>query len=156
MDEVTVTAPGINGKMSEFNAALGLLQLKHMGAALARRKEIDAKYRELLKDTKGLRCVGGVGEAQANYAYFPILLDDDYPISRDALYQKMSDNNIHARRYFFPLISSFPMYRGLPSARPDNLPIASTAALQVLCLPIYPAMETPTIVAIAQLIAEQK
>ncbi len=155
VDEVTVTAPGINGKMSEFNAALGLLQLKHMGAALARRKEIDAQYRDLLKGVKGLRCVQGAGEAQANYAYFPILLDDDYPISRDALYQKLSDNNIHARRYFFPLISSFPMYRGLPSARHDNLPIASAAARQVLCLPIYPTLETPQIETIARLIAAQ-
>ncbi len=155
VDEVTVTAPGINGKMSEFNAALGLLQLKHMGTALARRQEIDTKYRDLLKGIKGLRCVHGAGEAQANYAYFPILLDDDYPISRDALYQKLGDNNIHARRYFFPLISSFPMYRGLPSARPDNLPVASAAARQVLCLPIYPTLEAPQIETIVQVIAAQ-
>jgi dTDP-4-amino-4,6-dideoxygalactose transaminase len=154
VDQVTVTAPGINGKMSEFNAALGLLQLKHMDAALARRQEIDAKYRDLLKGVKGLRCVHGVGEALANYAYFPILLDDDYPISRDALYQKLGDNNIHVRRYFFPLISSFPMYRGLPSAHRDNLPVATAAAQKVLCLPIYPDIDFEVVDEVCRLIAE--
>ena len=151
-DEVTVTAPGINGKMSEFNAALGLLQLQHIDQALTRRKEIDATYRELLKGVKGLRCLQGAGETRANYAYFPILVDADYPLGRDALFEKLRDHNIFARRYFFPLISDFPMYRGLPSASRDNLPVATAAAQQVLCLPIYPALEMAQIEMIAELI----
>lgn len=140
VDEVTVVASGINGKMSELNAAFGMLQLQHIEHALARRKKIDTIYREQLKNTKGIRCLRNAGEEVANYSYFPIMVDADYPISRDGLYQKLKDQGIFARRYFYPLISDFPMYRGLPSAHRDNLPVAADAALKVLCLPIYPAL----------------
>lgn len=151
-DDVTVTSPGINGKMSEFNAALGLLQLQHIDQAIARRRAIDATYRELLSGVQGLRCLQDAGEKYANYAYFPILVDNDYPISRDALYQILRDNNIFARRYFYPLISDFPMYRGLPSAHRSTLPVATVAAQQVLCLPIYPSLTTSQIESIARLV----
>lgn len=152
--EATVVAPGINGKMSEFSAALGLLQLKHIDKAIARRKEIDATYRRLLKDVKGIFCLQEAGERVANYGYFPILVESDYSISRDELYQKFKDNGIQPRRYFYPLISDFPMYRGLPSAHRDNLPVATAAAQRVLCLPIYPALEIGQIEIITSLIAE--
>ncbi len=109
VDEVTVVAPGINGKMSEINAAFGMLQLQHIDKALARRKEIDATYRELLDGVKGIRYVQDAREKVANHAYFPILVEADYSISRDDLYQKLKDNGIHPRRYFYPLISDFPM-----------------------------------------------
>lgn len=140
VDEVTVVAPGINGKMSEINAAFGMLQLNHIDTALARRKEIDATYREQLKDVKGIRCLQDAGEEVANYSYFPILVEADYPLSRDDLYQKLKDHGIFGRRYFYPLITDFPMYRGLPSAHRDNLPVATAAAQKVICLPIYPAL----------------
>ena len=140
VDEVTVVAPGINGKMSEFNAALGLLQLKHIDSALARRKQIAETYREQLTSVKGIHCLGDAGETQSNHAYFPILVHPEYPLSRDALYQKLKEHGIHARRYFYPLISDFPMYRGMPSAQRGNLPVAAAAAATVLCLPIYPAL----------------
>jgi dTDP-4-amino-4,6-dideoxygalactose transaminase len=142
VDEVSVVAPGINGKMSELNAAFGLLQLKHVDAALERRREIDQRYRAGLKDVKGITCLNGEEDATTNHSYFPTLISSDYPINRDALYQKLKDQNIYARRYFYPLISDFPMYRSLPSARSGNLPTASRAAAQVLCLPIYPALKT--------------
>jgi dTDP-4-amino-4,6-dideoxygalactose transaminase len=153
VDEVTVVAPGINGKMSEINAAFGMLQLQHIDQALARRKEIDAIYRAQIKNVKGIRCLQDAGEKVANYSYFPILVEADYPMSRDALYQKLRDNNIYARRYFYPLISDFPMYRGLPSAHRDNLPVATSAALKVLCLPIYPNLQHEEQERIAALIA---
>jgi dTDP-4-amino-4,6-dideoxygalactose transaminase len=137
-DEVTVVAPGINGKMSEFNSALGLLQLKHIDFALDRRRQVDARYRDRLAGVKGLECLGDSGESVQNYAYFPILIGDDYPISRDALYEKLREHGIFARRYFYPLISSFPMYRGLTSAQQGNLPVATNAASRILCLPIFP------------------
>ena len=140
VDEVTVVAPGINGKMSELNAAFGLLQLKHVDAALAQRKEIDASYRTGLKGVKGIVCLNGGEQATTNHSYFPILVQPDYPMSRDALYQKLKDHNIFARRYFYPLISDFPMYRSMPSAERHNLPVATVAAAQVMCLPIYPAL----------------
>jgi dTDP-4-amino-4,6-dideoxygalactose transaminase len=153
--EVTVVAPGINGKMSEFNAALGLLQLKYFKHALERRKEVDDVYREHLKVVKGIRCLQTMGGKFSNYAYFPILVESDYSLSRDELYYLLKGENIHPRRYFYPLISEFPTYRGLSSAHPDNLPIAEDAAQKVLCLPIYPELEISQINTIIQLIANQ-
>ena len=153
--EVNVVAPGINGKMSEFNAALGLLQLKHMAHAIARRKAIDAAYSERLKGVKGIRCLNKACADVGNYAYFPILVEASYPLSRDELYQKLKDINIHPRRYFYPLISDFPMYRGLPSAHRENLPVATQAAQQILCLPIYPDLDMLVIDEVTRLIAAQ-
>jgi nucleotide sugar dehydrogenase len=135
----------INGKMSELNAAFGLLQLKHVDAALARRKEIDLAYREGLNEVKGIVCLNGDAHDATNHSYFPILVQHDYPLSRDALYQKLKDHKIYARRYFYPLISEFPMYRSMLSAQRDNLPVATLAASQVLCLPIYPALDNASI-----------
>jgi dTDP-4-amino-4,6-dideoxy-D-glucose transaminase len=138
VDEVSVVAAGLNGKMSELNAALGLLQLKHIERTLEQRRDIDAKYRVLLGDIKGIRCLEPSGETVTNCGYFPILVEPEYRLSRDRLQAILADHNIFSRRYFFPLISEFPMYRDLGSARASNLPIANDAASKVLCLPIYP------------------
>lgn len=140
VNEVTVVATGINGKMSEFNAALGLLQLKYVEQSIARRRQIDALYRRRLERVKGLHCLRNADNTVPNYAYFPVLVRPEYHLSREALFAKLRDNGVFARRYFYPLISEFPMYRGLPSATRSNLPVASKAADEVLCLPIYPAL----------------
>lgn len=140
VDEVTVIAPGINGKMSEVNAAFGLLQLKHIDSARLCRKELDSAYRSRLEGIPGLRCLRFVDPPRANHSYFPILVDDSYPIDREALHAKLLSHGIHARRYFYPLISDFPMYQGLPSSASENLPVATRVAQQVLCLPLYAAM----------------
>jgi dTDP-4-amino-4,6-dideoxygalactose transaminase len=153
VDELTVVAPGINGKMSEVNAAFGMLQLQSVDRAIARRKEIDEMYRTLLADVKGIRCLQDAGETVGNYSYFPVLVEDDYPLSRDGLYQKLKDVGIYARRYFYPLITDFPMYRGLPSAGRENLPVATQAAQRVLCLPIYPNLGNDDVKRVAQLVA---
>lgn len=155
VNEVTVVAPGINGKMSEVNAALGLLQLEYIAAAIARRKEIDAAYRERLRDVKGLRYLCYADQYSPNYAYFPVLVESDYPVSRDALYQELKDKNIHPRRYFYPLISDFPMYRGSSSAHRDNLPVATRIAEQVLCLPMYPALRESDLNRIVRVVARR-
>jgi dTDP-4-amino-4,6-dideoxy-D-glucose transaminase len=152
VDETIVVAPGINGKMNEFSAALGLLQLKRVDAALRRRRAIDSRYREGLAGVAGIHCLEAAGETAANYAYFPILVRPGYPLTREALYEKLRDNGIHARRYFYPLISDFPMYRGLPSAAQSNLPVASKAASEVLCLPIYPALSDEQVDAVVELL----
>jgi len=151
--EVTVVAPGINGKMNEFSAALGLLQLKYIDQAIARRKEIDEAYRERLIDVKGIRLLQHSSSTVSNYAYFPILVEDDFPVVRDELYRMLKEKGIHPRRYFYPLISDFPMYRGLPSAHKDNLPVAAETAQRVLCLPIYPDLELSFIDEITGIIA---
>jgi len=153
VDEVTVVAAGINGKMSEINAAFGLLQLKGIDGARQKRKAIDAHYRQQLASIGGITCLEqGEGEA-ANHAYFPILVGPGYPLSRDALFQRLRDQEIYARRYFYPLISDFPMYRGMPSAAHANLPVARLASSQVICLPIYPDLEMATVDAIIAMIA---
>lgn len=141
VDETTVVAPGINGKMSELNAAFGLLQLKYVGQAFTRRKEIDKLYRKKLNGVVGVRCLNDDAPEDTNHSYFPVLIEQNYPITRDALYEKLKAENIYSRRYFFPLISEFPMYRDLTSSRYDNLPIATAASKKVLCLPIYPALQ---------------
>jgi dTDP-4-amino-4,6-dideoxygalactose transaminase len=137
-DEVTVMAPGINGKMNEVQAAFGVLQLKHIDYAIERRKAVDRRYREFLRDVSGVAVLSEPADTVRNYAYFPILVGAEYSISRDELYQRLRDAGIHARRYFYPLISDMPMYRGLPSAAPSNLPNAKEVAEHILCLPIYP------------------
>jgi dTDP-4-amino-4,6-dideoxygalactose transaminase len=154
VDELTVVAPGINGKMSEINSAFGLLQLQHIDRALARRQEIDAQYQRELAPIAGITCVRGRSEVAHNHAYFPILVEDDFALARDELYDALKSHDIHPRRYFHPLISEFPMYRGLPSAAPDNLPVATSAARRILCLPIYPELASEDVHRIADLIRQ--
>jgi dTDP-4-amino-4,6-dideoxygalactose transaminase len=155
VDEVTVVAPGINGKMSEINAAFGLLQLKGIDAALQQRQAVDARYRAGLAAVTGIDCLPDAREQVANYAYFPILVRSEYSLSRDALFQKLRDCGVYARRYFYPLISDFPMYRGFPSAAQSNLPVASKAASEVICLPIYPTLTSEQIDFVLRIIAGQ-
>ncbi len=147
-DEVTVVAPGINGKMSEINAAFGLLQLKGVDAAIARRREIDLLYRERLQGVAGIRPL----QSTFNASYFPLLVEVDFPLSRDELYARFRERDIFVRRYFFPLVSDFPMYRGLLSAQRENLPVASAAAERVLCLPIYPELRDEDVARVVDLI----
>ena len=139
-DEVTITATGINGKMNEFQAALGLLQLKHLHAAVDARRRIAQIYLRELREVPGISCFATGLDVAPNYSYFPILVGPAYPLSRDGLYEKLREHGIFSRRYFFPLISNMPMYRGLPSADPANLPTATRIAEQILCLPIYPEL----------------
>ena len=138
--ETTVVQTGINGKMHEFNAAVGLLQLKHIDTAIAQRKGIDAAYREGLKDILGIRCHTPPDSLRSNYSYFPIFVEDDYPLTRDQLYDKLKAKGINGRRYFYPLITEFPMYRDREYAAPVDLPVAKDAAERVICLPIYSSL----------------
>jgi dTDP-4-amino-4,6-dideoxygalactose transaminase len=153
VDETTVVAPGINGKMNEFQSALGLLQLQHVDGSIAERAHIDALYREALRNVHGIQVPALPRSLRHNYSYFPILVKPNFPLSRDALYQVLREQGYFARRYFFPLISDFPMYRGLPSAAPDGLPVASRVAREVICLPIYPGLGAEDVRMIAQAIA---
>jgi dTDP-4-amino-4,6-dideoxygalactose transaminase len=140
VDETTVVAPGINGKMNEIQAACGLLQLQHIDASIARRRRLDTAYREAFAGIDGIACLALPEGVDHNYGYFPILVSRPYPRSRDELYARLRGRNIFARRYFYPLISDFPMYRELPSSARANLPVAAEAAERVLCLPLYPSL----------------
>lgn len=156
VNETTVVATGINGKMSEFNAALGLLQLQHVDAAIARRTAIAERYRAHLAAVPGIRLLDPPADANQNHGYFPVLVGDAFPLSRDALYQHLRAHGVLTRRYFHPLISDFPMYRGLPSADPARLPVARDASRRVLCLPIHPALADADVDRIATLVAEAR
>lgn len=138
-DEVTVVAPGINGKMSEINAAFGLLQLKYIDDALLRRKRIDTRYREILAEVPGID-IPWSPKQEHNYSYFPILVSDDFPLARDQLYERFRSRDILVRRYFYPLISTFSMYRNFESARDGSLPVATDRSNRILCLPIFDSL----------------
>lgn len=137
-NETTVVAPGINGKMDELRAAYGLLSLKHVDEAIARRKQVALRYREALRQARGITFFEDRPGVKHNYSYFPIFINEkEYSMSRDALYEKMKTAGVYGRRYFYPLISTFSTYRGLESARPSNLPNAHKMAEEVICLPMH-------------------
>jgi dTDP-4-amino-4,6-dideoxygalactose transaminase len=139
--ETRVVAPGINAKMNEMEAAFGLLQLQYIDNALLARADISQRYSEAFKDTPGVTFFDAADRFEWNHAYYPILIDSTYPLSRDALYEALKAENVYSRRYFYPLISSFAMYNHLPSAASHRLPVASRLAEQILCLPIYPDLK---------------
>jgi dTDP-4-amino-4,6-dideoxygalactose transaminase len=138
--EVTVDEPGLNGKMSEIQAAVGLLQLRTVDQAIAARRRIDQQYRAGLATVEGIDCIQPPSQTDPNGSYFPILVRPSYRLDRDGLHRRLMEHGIVARRYFYPLISEFSVYRELPSAGPRNLPVATEIARQVLCLPIYPRL----------------
>ena len=136
--ETTVIAPGINGKMDEVRSAYGVLNLKQVDAAIEARHQVAIKYREALRGVKGIRVMEDMPGVRHNYSYFPIFIDAEaYGMTRDELYFKMKENGVLGRRYFYPLISEFSTYRGLESARPEHLPMATKIADSVICLPMY-------------------
>jgi dTDP-4-amino-4,6-dideoxygalactose transaminase len=141
VDEVTVVAPGINAKVDEVRAAYGLLGLKHIDNNITKRAKTDKLYRQGLSDVKGITLMPVKQDVHYTHSYFPIFVNEqEYGISRDTLYEKLKENNIFGRRYFYPLISDFPTYSGLPSASKCNLPIATKMANSVICLPMHPEL----------------
>ena len=140
--ETTIVAPGSNGKMSEFSAALGCIQLKHIDAEIEKAKKVAEYYRHKLVNKRGIVFFADIPNVKHNYSYFPILVNEDiYCMSRDELYLKLKENNIFSRRYFYPLTSQFSSYRHFSSAEKGKLPIAEKIAKHVLCLPIYPDID---------------
>ena len=137
-NEVEVVGPGINSKMDEIRSAYGLLNLKQVDAAIEARHLVAIRYREALECVNGITFFNDMPGVRHNYSYFPIFVDaDKYGMTRDELYFKLRDQGIWGRRYFYPLISTFSTYRGLESARPENLPKATAMADSVICLPMH-------------------
>lgn len=137
-DEVTVVAPGINGKMDEMRSAYGLLNLKQVDEAISLRQDVAKQYRAALRPVDGINFWDDMPGVRHNYSYFPIFVDaEKFGMTRDELYFKMKEHGILCRRYFYPLISNFPTYRGLPSASQEHLPVANKMADEVLCLPMH-------------------
>lgn len=143
--------------MDEVRAAFGLLNLKIVDEAISARKKIATKYREILKGVPGITFFEDMPDVRHNYSYFPIFIDEEvYGMTRDELYFKMKEQNIWGRRYFYPLISTFSTYRGLESAKPENLPIATRMANSVICLPIHHALTEEDAEGIITLITKNK
>jgi len=152
-DETIVIAPGINAKMDELRSAYGLLALKKVDDAIEARQQIARLYREFLKDVSGISCIENISGIRHNHSYFPIFVDSEkYGMTRDELYFKMRENNVFGRRYFYPLISTFSTYRGLESAKPENLPVATKIADSVICLPMYADLKENDVKRIVDLI----
>lgn len=141
IDELTINEVGFNGKMSEINAAFGLLQLKYVEDHITRRKVLYENYFKALENLRGLKYLKFTSKFKQNYSYFPILVTDEFPLGRDELLEFLGSENIHCRRYFHPLISEFNVYKDLVSESQTLLPNASEASKRILCLPIYPNLE---------------
>lgn len=132
---------GLNGKMSEINAAFGLLQLKYVDEAIGLRSKIDAFYREKLKNLSGIKLPPEFSKTKSNFSYFPIRVTADYPLTRNQLHDLLLSNGIVTRKYFHPLISDFEIYSHLDSSHLSNLPCATKVSSEILCLPIYPSLD---------------
>ncbi len=141
INETTIVESGINGKMSELNAAVGLAQLKHIDQALSLRRKIAAYYNTHLENIAGIKIPELNYSLNSNYSYYPVLITPDFSVSRDKLYERLKMNNIYSRRYFFPLISNLDMYRSISTAAQSNLPVSNKISDQILCLPIYPTLQ---------------
>ena len=151
--ETEVVAPGINSKMDEVRSAYGLLSLKYVDSAIATRKAVAEQYRAALRGVPGLRIMEDVPGVTHNYSYFPIFVNaSEYGETRDELYFRLQKHNILGRRYFYPLISTFSTYRGLPSATASNLPVATHMANEVICLPLHHELKQEEINSIINLI----
>ncbi len=136
--ETEVIAPGINSKLDEMRAVYGLLNLQQIDAAIESRRAVAVKYRSVLSNVKGIRYFDDIPGVKHNYSYFPIFVNpDEYGMTRDELYKRMIDAGVYGRRYFYPLISTFSTYCGLPSASSENLPNATKMANEVICLPMH-------------------
>ena len=153
--ETTVIAPGINSKMDEMRAAYGILNLRQVDAAIEARHQVAIKYREALRSVEGITFMDDMPGVKHNYSYFPIFVDaEKYGMTRDELYEKMRSHNVLGRRYFYPLISTFSTYRGLPSAAPENLPKAHKIADSVICLPMHHELSVEDVDRVLELIVK--
>lgn len=152
VDEVTVDRIGTNAKMSEFNAAIGLLQLDQFAGYRAARGAIDALYRELFSGNWQVDCLAIPEGLEANYSYFPVLVGKQGDGLRDRVFHALRDEEVMARRYFYPLLANLPVYSALGSARPERLPMANDAADRILCLPIYPDLDHADVERIAAIV----
>ena len=130
----TVEYVGGNAKMNEFQAAMGICNLRHVNGEIIKRKKVVERYIENLKDITGIQLSKKQVDVESNYAYFPVVFDG-YKITRDEVFEKLKDNDIIARKYFYPLTNSFECYKDRYDV--DETPVAKYIAERVLTLPLY-------------------
>ncbi len=149
--EEIVDGVGANAKMNEFQAAMGICNLRHIDKAIARRKELVELYRELLRDVDGIVLQGEQENVKSNYAYFPIVVDaDKYGMNRDELVKTFAEHNIIVRKYFYPITSKFQCYGNMYEKYPT--PIALDISERVITLPLYPDMSNELVQKICDII----
>jgi dTDP-4-amino-4,6-dideoxygalactose transaminase len=152
-NEEEVASIGINGKMSEIHAALGLSLLKYLQQEYEARKRIANIYRERLTNVEGITLPIERLNITSSYQYFPIRINSKYfGCDRDFVYTELKKYNVFTRKYFYPLCSEYPSYKDIPSANKQNLPNAHQIVNEVLCLPIYGDLNTDTVHDICTLI----
>lgn len=147
---------GINGKMNEIQAAIGLLNLKLYKSEKDKRALVKKTYIERLKNVNGIRVIEMPKNTTDSFQYFPIIVEDGYGISRDQLYEKFTGYNIFTRKYFYPLCSDYKPYRYLQSSKPKNLPVANNIAKRVLCLPFFGGLKDVEVDMICEIIKKNK
>ena len=152
-NEEEVVMLGINGKMNEIQAALGLINLRYIKTESEKRRKITDTYNKCLCDINGILLNELPNNVTNSYQYYVIRIDQDkFGISRDELYERLKEYNIFSRKYFYPLCSDYACYRQLPSADPNNLPIAKKVAKEVLCLPLYGDLDISLVEKICEII----
>lgn len=156
VNETTVVTPGINAKMNEVQSAMGLLQLKYIDGLIEKRRQIAERYKSLLKDIEGISYLEDTEDIKHCYSYFPIFINKEkYGKTRDEAYEELKKENIYGRRYFYPLISQFPTYRGLESSAPGKMPVAEKVADEVICLPLQPHLNINDVKRICKILKEK-
>jgi len=149
----SVEGIGLNGKMNELQAALGLSVLEGMDAEVAARREILAIYQDRLGSIHGLTLMPKLAGVESSYQYCAIRIDAGaFGASRDEVHQTLKTYNVLARKYFYPLCSDYECYRDLPSSDPSRLPVARAAASQVLCLPLYGTLDPSAVQTICDIV----
>lgn len=141
---------GINGKMNELQAAIGLLNLKLYKEEQKKRTRLRKIYTEQLSQIKGIRIPEMPQSVTDSCQYFPIVIGDEFNLPRNDLFKKLIECNIYTRKYFYPLCSDYKPYKYLPSSKPKNLPVANLMANRVLCLPYYGALSDMEIEAVCE------
>jgi dTDP-4-amino-4,6-dideoxygalactose transaminase len=154
-DEESVIGPGINGKMNEFQACFGLLNLDTVEQEIRERHGLVNLYRKRLSEVPGITLIEDIPGVRHNYSYFPILVDEEiYGLGRDDLYTILKQCNIISRKYFYPLCSDYPCYSALSSSSPASLPVAHRRAKQVLCLPLYGQLDGAVVETVCRIIEQ--
>ena len=153
VDGVSIELPGLNAKMNEFQAAMGLLNLKYIDSVIGSRKGIAELYNEGLKRVDGIKIPDYHKNVKYNYAYYPIIIEDKYPFSRDELYAQLADKNIHAKKYFYPLTVEYNCYKD--NYNVNSTPVAKYICDRVLCLPIYQDLDTGVVESIIDMIQKR-
>jgi len=152
-DETSSIGPGLNSKLNEIQAAFGLVQLNHVLSHIDKRKKVAEFYSNNLSDISGIETQIVPLNTSLTYTYFPISVDEHkFGLSRDKLYEKLGENNINCRRYFYPLVSDFEPFSQLESSQISNLPVSKSIVEKVLCLPIYPSIKKEDLSRIIEII----